>query len=181
MWNNLCSCFCSSKRKIIKEENLHLKQSLFTIEDPPIEWKNTIPFIPPVSEGQVIKVYDGDTITIAAKIAIPNSPLYRFSVRLNGIDAPEIKGRSEDEKVSALKARRALDTLILHKVVQLKNTKTEKYGRILADVYLGSLHINQWLLDEKLVVPYDGTAKQSPASWLEYNNQTANIIAEGIY
>ena len=180
MWDKIFACFCS-KRKVIKEENFHLKQSLFTIEDPSIEWKNTIPFIPPVTTGQVIKVYDGDTITIAAKIAIPNSPLYRFSIRLNGIDAPEIKGRTDDEKESALKARHALEKLILHKYVELKNTKTEKYGRILADVYLGSLHINQWLLNEKLVVPYDGAAKQSPASWLEYNNQTANIIAEGIY
>lgn len=186
MWNNLCCYFCNSKHRVIKEENIHLKQSLFTIEDPPIEWKNTIPFIPPVTTGQVIKVYDGDTITIAAKIAIPNSPLYRFSVRLNGIDAPEIKGRNEDEKESALKARHALEKLILHKVVQLKNTKTEKYGRILADVYLDSLHINQWLLDEKLVVPYDGATKQSPASWIEYNKKNSDlssitIITNGIY
>ena len=33
-----------------------------------IEYKDTTPFIPPVSEGKVIKVYDGDTITIASKM-----------------------------------------------------------------------------------------------------------------
>ena len=58
-------------------------------------WKDTIPFIPPISGGVVIKVYDGDTITIASKLPYKKSPLYRFSVRLNGIDSPEIKGVSK--------------------------------------------------------------------------------------
>jgi endonuclease YncB( thermonuclease family) len=160
----LSFCGCFKKRYTlppIDETNIPL--------NPPIHWKDTTQFIPPVSYGQVIKVYDADTITIASKIDIPNSPLYRFSIRLNGIDAPEIHGKNDDEKESAIYARDQLENLVLHRFVQLKNKKTEKYGRILADVYLGDLHINQWLLDEKLVVPYDGTTKKSPESWLEYN------------
>ena len=140
----------------------------------PIMWNQTIQFIPPITEGQVIKVYDGDTITIASRMPIPESPLYRFSVRLAGIDAPEIKGKSEDEKESALKAREALSNLLLHKVVEIRNVKTEKYGRLLADVYLNELHINQWLLDQKLAVPYDGGTKISPESWLQYNNNNTH-------
>jgi hypothetical protein len=31
-------------------------------------WKTCKPFIPPISLGKVIKVYDGDTITIATKL-----------------------------------------------------------------------------------------------------------------
>ena len=58
-------------------------------------WKDTMPFIPPISGGVVIKVYDGDTITIASKLPYKKSPLYRFSVRMNGIDAPELKGISK--------------------------------------------------------------------------------------
>ena len=140
----------------------------------PIMWNQTIQFIPPITQGQVIKVYDGDTITIASRMPIPESPLYRFSVRLAGIDAPEIKGKSEEEKESALKAREALSNLLLHKVVELRNVKTEKYGRLLADVYLNDLHINQWLLDQKLAVPYDGGTKISPDSWLQYNNNSTH-------
>ena len=34
--------------------------------DKPIEWQDTTPFVPPVDKGIVIKVYDGDTITIAS-------------------------------------------------------------------------------------------------------------------
>ena len=70
-----------------------------------IVWSDTLQFIPPVNTGQVIKVYDGDTITIAGHLPYDGSPLYRFSVRLNGIDCAEIKGKSEEEKACALRAR----------------------------------------------------------------------------
>lgn len=59
-------------------------------------WADTIPFVHPVNSGICIKVYDGDTITIAAKLPYKGSPIYRFSVRLNGIDTPEIKGKTND-------------------------------------------------------------------------------------
>ena len=134
----------------------------------PVVWDDTIPFVVPVSGGQVIKVYDGDTITIAAKLPYAGSPLYRFSVRLNGIDTPEIKGKSEDEISVAKEARDALSALILHKNVVLKNVATEKYGRILADVYLDELHINKWLIDQRFAVKYDGGTKKSPESWAQY-------------
>jgi len=112
-----------------------------------IQWSDTLQFIPPIDSGQVIKVYDGDTFTLAGHLSYDGSPLYRFSVRLNGIDCAEIKGKTEEEKVSALKARDQLSELILGKTVTLKNVKNEKYGRLLADVYVGDLHINQYMLD----------------------------------
>jgi micrococcal nuclease len=133
-----------------------------------ITWKNTVEFVPPVESGIVIKVYDGDTITIASKLPFANSPLYRFSVRLNGIDAPEIKSTSEDEKTAAIEVRNILTVRLLNKTVFLKNIQNEKYGRILADVYLDNVCINEWLLQERLAVKYDGGTKQTPSSWLRY-------------
>lgn len=132
------------------------------------KWDDTVPFVVPVSGGEVIKVYDGDTITIAAKMPFKGSPLYRLPVRLNGIDTPEIKGKSEDEISVAKEARDALSALILHKNVVLKNVATEKYGRILADVYLDELHINKWLIDQRFAVKYDGGTKKAPESWVQY-------------
>ena len=151
---NLFCCF--------KKQNISIK------EVGVITWDDTIPFVVPVSIGQVIKVYDGDTITIAAKLPFARSPLYRFSVRLNGIDTPEIKGKSEDEISVAKEARDALSGLILHKNVVLKNVATEKYGRILADVYLDELHINKWLIEQRFAVKYDGGTKNPPESWVKY-------------
>ena len=117
------------------------------------------PFIPPISSGFVVKVYDGDTITIISKLPYKDSALYKFSVRLNGIDCPEIKGDTLKEKQCAQLARDELSKLILNKHVVLRDVKTEKYGRILAEVYLDDLHLNQYMLDKNLAVKYDGGTK----------------------
>lgn len=134
----------------------------------PIIWKDTIQFTPPIEKGIVIKVYDGDTITIASKLPYENSPLYRFSVRLNGIDCPEIKGKDEHEKQCSQLAKQELSDLILNKIITLKNIQTEKYGRILADVYLDDFHLNKHMLDKRLAVIYDGGTKISPKNWMDY-------------
>ena len=133
-----------------------------------IKWEDTTAFAPPITGGQVIKVYDGDSITIAGYLPMNNSPLFRFSVRLNGIDTPEIKGKTEEEITVAKEARDALSNLIMHKEVTLKNIGIEKYGRILADVYLDELCINDWLIKERYAVKYNGGTKIPPKSWLKY-------------
>ena len=132
-----------------------------------IHWNDTIEFTYPIAAGHVIKVYDGDTITIASKMPYENSPLFRFNVRLNGIDTPEIKSKNENEKILAKKARDSLSQLIMNKHVTLQNVKNEKYGRILADVYLGELHLNKWMIDQSFGVAYDGKTKQAPLHWTE--------------
>lgn len=133
-----------------------------------LKWEDTVEFTFPIQEGYVIKVYDGDTITIASKLPFIESPLYRFPVRLNGIDTPELKGTSEDEKTAAKQARDALSQLILHKKITLRNVQNEKYGRILAEVYLDNLCVNEWLIKERYAVKYDGGTKHIPSSWLKY-------------
>ncbi len=137
--------------------------------DKPIVWKDTIQFVPPIEKGTVIKVYDGDTITIASKLPYAESPLYRFQVRLNGIDCPEIKSKNNSEKECSLISKQELSNLILNKVITLKNVQTEKYGRILADVYLDELHLNKHMIDKRLAVAYDGGTKITPSNWLEYH------------
>jgi endonuclease YncB( thermonuclease family) len=136
-------------------------------------WEHTTEFVFPVESGEVIKVYDGDTITIAAKLPYESSPLYRIHVRLNGIDTPEIKGKSPEEKELSKEARDSLSNLVLHKKVQLKNVSSEKYGRLLADVHLDEVHVNQWLVDQRYAVKYDGGAKKVPVSWKEYKHTGA--------
>ena len=151
-----------------KEKEKEKEPKNFNEDGDDITWQDTVEFTFPIQGGRVIKVYDGDTITIAAKLPFDDSPLYRLSVRLNGIDTPEIKGKTDDEKTAAKQVKDALSNLILNKRVSLKNIQTEKYGRILADVYIGELHINQWLITEKYAVKYDGGTKKSPESWLKY-------------
>jgi endonuclease YncB( thermonuclease family) len=135
-----------------------------------IKWEDTAEFTFPIRGGRVIKVYDADTITIASKLPYNESLLYRLPVRLNGLDTPEINGKGveEEEKEAAVVARNFVSNLVLNKYVRLENIVSEKYGRILADVYIGDVHLNGLLLKERYAVKYDGGTKVKPTSWLKY-------------
>jgi endonuclease YncB( thermonuclease family) len=130
-----------------------------------ITYKDTLAFIPPIMYAKVIKVYDGDTITVAARLPFVGSPIYRFSVRLAHIDSPEIRGGSKMETRLAIVSRDALHKLIFGKIIELKNNGKEKYGRLLSDLYYDGLYINQWMLDNKYAVMYDGGKKIRPVEW----------------
>lgn len=130
-----------------------------------VSYEDTVPFLIPIRFCKVIKVYDGDTITVAAHIPVPNSPLYRFSVRLNGIDTPEIKSKIHAERELAQTARTALSEMILGKVVELRDIANEKYGRILANVYLGPTCVNEWLIENGYAIKYTGGTKERPPEW----------------
>tara|TARA_Y100000996_G_scaffold388955_1_gene348962 strand:+ start:4257 stop:4712 length:456 start_codon:yes stop_codon:yes gene_type:complete len=131
------------------------------------QWRDTVIFKPDITSGYVIKVYDGDTITIASKLN-RQTPIYRWRIRILGIDCPEIKTKNDTEKKVAIIARDTLSKMILHKKVNLKNISYDKYGRILCDVYYKKILISKWLLDKKLAVTYDGGTKKTPNCWLEY-------------
>jgi endonuclease YncB( thermonuclease family) len=132
---------------------------------------NTIPFIPPVTKGRVIKVYDGDTITIATTLKYKKnffktiSQKYRFNVRLAGIDCAEIRTQNEDEKKVAHFSKYKLSELILNKKVRLNDVKLDKYGRLLAYVIYDDININSWMLEQNLAVKYDGKKKDT-IDWL---------------
>ena len=138
-------------------------------------------------------VYDGDTITdVLIRIAdAPDSPpqkllhnlmafdggLYMLTnVRLNGIDAPEMRPsrtdsegnarREEDreaERNAAEKAKQALSELLRENSYEmtLHNVEADKYGgRIVADVRIGNIDAAQHLIKRRLAVPYDGGTKR---------------------
>ena len=99
------------------------------------------------------KVYDGDTITIITKLRL-FGPKYKFSLRLRGIDAPEMKTKMFMKKV-AIKSRDWLSNKILEK--NYNKNLTEKYGRLLADIfYKNKVSLNKQLANNKLTVIYDG-------------------------
>jgi endonuclease YncB( thermonuclease family) len=139
-----------------------------------ISYSDTIIYLPPITRGKVIKVYDGDTFTIASRLPHKGSPFYRYSVRLHGIDCPEIKGKTEDEKTFAQLAKTEMIDIVMDRIVELKNVKFDKYGRILADVHINGIHVNQHMIDRHLAVKYDGGTKCIPTSWRLYH-QTGEV------
>lgn len=162
LWNYLLICCFRKKNNNILHKNMS-SDLVNLLEN--IEYRDTIPFVPPIQYGKVIKVYDGDTITIASVLPNTTEPIYRFSIRLNGIDTPEIRGKTQEEKELAIQVRDALYEKIYGKMVELRNVGNEKYGRVLAEIYLDGENINQWLVDENFAVAYDGGKKHRPASW----------------
>lgn len=140
-----------------------------------ISWANTVEFVPIVNGGKVIKVYDCDTITIACKIPYSetiaeSNIVYRFHIRLLGIDSPEIKSRDANDKTIAILARDRLSMMILHKNVTLKNKSIDKYGRILANVVTeDGIDLSSWALRERYAVPYNGGAKVRPKDWVIFH------------
>jgi|UniRef100_A0A6C0IQZ8 endonuclease YncB( thermonuclease family) len=124
-----------------------------------IKYEDCTRFIPKFHYAKVVKVYDGDTITVACKYPIRGSHLYRFPVRLAGIDAPELNSDDSNERVHADVSRTKLHELIFNETVYLDNIRIEKYGRLLADVYFHDIHVNAWLLDNKYAIPYYGGKK----------------------
>ena len=100
----------------------------------------------------VTKVYDGDTITVDVDYGMD---IWRKNVkfRLARIDTPELKG---DEKELGIQARDYVRVLILNKEVIIKTIKdkTGKYGRYLAEVYIGDINLNDHLLELGMAVKY---------------------------
>ena len=157
MFNWILKKFCCGTINELSHENNNDIQH--------ITYKETHIFIPQIRFAKVIKIYDGDTITVAAKLPFKTSPIYRFSVRLRGIDSPEIKGTSEQECKQAIKSRDALHNLIFGKIIEIRNNGKEKYGRLLADIYYNDIHINKWMDDQGYAVKYEGGKKIRGDDW----------------
>ena len=134
-----------------------------------VTYETTQKFIPPIKEGKVVKVYDGDTITIATYIkGLSKNTVYRFPVRIKHIDAPELRSSNIVEKQVAIIARDQLAKLIQNKVVTLHNITYEKYGRLCCDVFYGPTNISEYMLEKRLAVKYEGRLKYPPTNWLIY-------------
>jgi len=92
--------------------------------------------------GIVIKISDGDTITILDNL----NKTYR--IRLYGIDCPE-KGQDYFQV-----AKDYLGDLCFQKTVYIQIMHTDQYKRPVAKVYVDSLELNYLLLKEGLAWQY---------------------------
>lgn len=111
--------------------------------------------------SEVTSVYDGDTFRANIK-GFPKLVGHRMSIRILGIDTPEMKGKCKKEKLLARKAKKfTVSMLRSAKVIELRNIKRGKYFRLLADVYVDEVSIAQELLDQGLAVRYSGGTKKS--------------------
>tara|TARA_R110001606_G_scaffold216437_2_gene364370 strand:+ start:63 stop:485 length:423 start_codon:yes stop_codon:yes gene_type:complete len=109
----------------------------------------------------VNRVVDGDTIDVILDLGF--DILYRSRVRLYGIDTPESRTRDKDEKVRGKLASAFLKEAVDNgsKVIietKLKDSKG-KFGRVLGNVMVDGVNINQKMIDNYLAVAYFGQSK----------------------
>ena len=126
-------------------------------------------YTPQITSGRVVDVYDGDTMTLAARVPGDNT-IYQFQLRLHGLDCAEMKTKNPSEKLVAIKAKEYVESCVLNKIVNLENVALDKYGRLLANVKYGehNLDLGEGLLVGRMAVEYDGGTKICPTNWMEY-------------
>lgn len=113
--------------------------------------------------ASLIRVIDGDTVLVEA---MPWPGQYvRVSVRIRGIDTPELRSSCPAEREAARHARQVLEKMTANpSLIELRNISGGKYyGRILADISIGRKDVGAALLDAGLAVAYDGGRRAKPS------------------
>ena len=114
-----------------------------------------------VTVSKVISVYDGDTFRVDID-SLPPIVGKNIPIRLNGVDTPEIQGKCQYEKDLALKARDFVRNKLANaKEIKLTKLQRGKYFRVVADVMLDDVSLEQELLENKLAYKYTGGKKSS--------------------
>ena len=91
--------------------------------------------------------YDGDTCTVSLAENIPALFGDHITVRLTGIDTPEIKGMCEQEKELARQAQALTQKLMVQaSTIELAEPRRDKYFRILARVMADGNEVAQALV-----------------------------------
>jgi micrococcal nuclease len=98
------------------------------------------------SSGRVLRAVDGDTIVVAGA----------GTVRYLGIDTPELHHPSEPVERFARRAARANARMVVGRVVRLvpDRERRDRYGRLLAYVYVGRTMVNAELVRRGLARAY---------------------------
>ena len=109
--------------------------------------------------SKVISVYDGDTFRVNID-SLPPIVGKNIAIRVNGVDTPEIRGKCQYEKNLALEARDFVRGKLANaKEIKLTNLQRGKYFRVVANVLVDGVSLEQELLDNKLAYRYDGGKK----------------------
>jgi len=114
-----------------------------------------------VTVSKVINVYDGDTFRVNID-SLPPIVGKNIPIRVNGVDTPEIRGKCQYEKDLALEARDFVRAKLANaKEIKLTNLQRGKYFRVVANVVVDGVSLEQELLDNELAYEYSGGKKLS--------------------
>ena len=132
------------------------------------------------TDTRVVNVIDGDTLVLIIPIF---GGYHKFYTRLNGINTCEVHSNNEQVKELGFKAKYRVIELISKKelknivgitkkqIIELFDNKVytvyiecldfDKYGRLLANVFINNKNLSEILIEEKLGYEYNGDTKLS--------------------
>jgi len=130
---------------------------------------------------EVKRVVDGDTIDVVLDLGF--DILHKSRVRLYGIDTPESRTRNLDEKARGKMAGAYLKEAVEkgEKVViqtKLKDSRG-KYGRVLGNVVVDGVNINEAMIENFLAVAYFGQSKDDVEA--EHLVNREKLIEQGLF
>lgn len=111
---------------------------------------------------KVVKVYDGDTITVNLLL---HNKFSQFNIRMFGYDSPELRTKNLVEKEKGFEAQFFLEELLKNKIVFIVCDDFDKYGRLLGNVYVSKKDyklgksVNDLMISSGHGVPYFGGTK----------------------
>ncbi len=137
------------------------KLSVLLVTISPLLSAQAAPQYGTVTVSKVISVYDGDTFRVDID-SLPPIVGKNIPIRVNGVDTPEIRGKCQYEKNLALEARDFVRAKLGNaEEIKLTNLQRGKYFRVVANVVVDGVSLEQELLDNKLAYEYSGGKKLS--------------------
>ena len=117
-----------------------------------------------IPKHRIVRVIDGDTFVSSVDM----EPRFddEVSIRIGGVDCPEIKGETKLERELAQEAKRYLeDKLKRSRSIELKGSRRDMYGgRYRGPVYIDGKCIAKELIAEGLGRVYNG-GKRKKGGW----------------
>ena len=128
---------------------------------------------------EVDRVVDGDTVDVIIDCGF--CIFHKARVRMYGIDTPESRTRDKDEKARGLMSKGFLVDMLEKGdvIIKTKKDKKGKFGRILGELHVGDININQSMIDNFFAVEYYGQSKEEIEKEHILNRQT--LIAKGLF
>lgn len=112
-------------------------------------------------KAKITKIIDGDTIRCDIDLGF-STILANQTIRLYGIDTPESRTRDKEEKFYGNISKQFLnDYCPKGSYITLRTylDKKGKFGRILGELIVNKVNLNEQMVEENLAVKYHGQSK----------------------